>query len=443
MQANLFTSNFKRIKAIASVVVFCILVGVIGHGFNYVLVNDNDRYTRIMMNEFYNQDNIDVLFLGSSHCYFSLNPSVTDKIFEKNTFNAGTSGQFFDGSYALLKEADKLYDLEEVYFEVYYKMAVDHDRSTRTEHTHTYIISDYIKNPIRRFLYICSASKKEYWINGWFPARRYWSSIFDGERIKTVIGNKKQLAYKNFEYIKTEKDEYSGKGFVSSSINNTPFYSETYTEPVDEEAILEGNKKDLENIINYCNKHNIKLTLFASPMPEFRVYNIGNYDHYIDTVKGIAQENGVKYYDFNLCKEEYFPNDEKLFMDKHHLNKWGAEKFSKLFSEFFTGQIREEDLFYNSFDEKMKDLPFRILGHYDYLQEDDRAFEITDNHTRDEEYRFTKIVVDENGDESTPVVIQDYSESRIVDLADDEHGRMIVEHREKGTNNVEKVEYTY
>ena len=35
----------------------------------YISVDDTNSYTRLTMHEFYNQDDIDTLFIGASHCY--------------------------------------------------------------------------------------------------------------------------------------------------------------------------------------------------------------------------------------------------------------------------------------------------------------------------------------------------------------------------------------
>ena len=111
----------KRIKNFVSIIVFLLLMFFINEVLRYLLIDDSASLTRLMMHEFYTEEeNIDILFLGSSHCYRSLNPQITDEIFQKNTFNAGSSLQGLDASYALLVEAGKENRLEEVYVEIFY-----------------------------------------------------------------------------------------------------------------------------------------------------------------------------------------------------------------------------------------------------------------------------------------------------------------------------------
>lgn len=109
----------NRLFKIVAILVLGILIPL--KTLNYILVDDIRSYTRIMLHEMYHQEeNIDVLFIGSSHCYRSLNPDVIDKIWNKNTFNGGTSSQCLDGSYAILNEVARENDLETVYLEMFY-----------------------------------------------------------------------------------------------------------------------------------------------------------------------------------------------------------------------------------------------------------------------------------------------------------------------------------
>ena len=173
IRVNSFISNFKKYKkfisSFAAPVIFLCIMFLCHKLLCYILVDDTESYTRIMLHEMYNQEeNIDILFLGSSHSYRSLNPQITDAIFDANTFNAGTSSQRWDGSYALLVEAGKQNDLKKVYVDMYYDMAGT-NYYDRTDLTSTYIISDYMKPSVNRASYLLSSGNPDYWINGFFP----------------------------------------------------------------------------------------------------------------------------------------------------------------------------------------------------------------------------------------------------------------------------------
>ena len=74
-----------------------------------------------MLQELYaDAGNIDTLFLGSSHCYRSVDPAQVDAALGTHSFNAGSSQQLPDGSYYMLKEAAAQNPLKTVYLEMFY-----------------------------------------------------------------------------------------------------------------------------------------------------------------------------------------------------------------------------------------------------------------------------------------------------------------------------------
>ena len=124
--------------------------------------------------------------------------------------------------------------------------------------------------------------------------------------------------------------------------------------PIHIASISDDWKNALWDIIGLCKKEGIQLTLFIAPMSESFLIGKENYGDYSRMIQGIAEQADISYYDFNLCKSEYFSNQESsYFYDEHHLNAKGAKIFSDVFSKFFTGQIAEKDLFYTSFEEKV------------------------------------------------------------------------------------------
>lgn len=209
----------KLIKRMVAIICFISLFIGIGKMWRYLLVDDVNSYTRIMMHQLYTCDeNIDVLFVGSSHVYRSFIPEITDEGFGCYTFNAGTSTQYMDGSLAIIKEAAKTNDLKHIYLELYYGVVQNEKNTDRTELTSTYIISDYMKFSLNKINYLLKASSKEYWSNSFVVARRNWQKFFDSNYVKNLLISKSQTAYKNYEYNKPEGavEYYVDRGFVAN-----------------------------------------------------------------------------------------------------------------------------------------------------------------------------------------------------------------------------------
>ena len=170
----------QKWKNALAVICFIALFVACGSFLRYILVDDSSSYTRVMMHEMYEQEeNIDILFVGSSHCYRSLDPRITDEMFGANTFNVGTSSQQIDGSLALLREVAKTNDLDQVYLEVYYEISQMPAFEERTDMVSTYIVSDYMRPSFHKLGYLLNASSKEHYSNSFILARRNWDKMFE------------------------------------------------------------------------------------------------------------------------------------------------------------------------------------------------------------------------------------------------------------------------
>lgn len=439
----------KKLILLLKIFIFIVLFAGIGKLLRFLLVDDTTSFTRLMMHEFYHQEeNIDVLFVGSSHCYFSFVPSVTDEIFGKNTFCAGSSAQQMDASYEIIKEADRLYDLDHIYLEVYYGLANYSPNKERTLMTSTYIISDYLRPSLSKTLFLLRASSKEHYINSFISARRNWEKFFDPDYVMTLIQRKSSPAYKNYsyDYVSDGAEQYKGKGYVTNDGYAPDYYFASYY------AIYpDGFSKDwedsLNDIIDYCIQKDIDLTLVSVPMPSFSLAAMGNYDVYIDKINRIINGRNIEYYDFNLCKEDFIPDTPTIFRDTDHLNSDGAEIFSTVFSNFFTGQISEKDLFYDSYEEKSSNLDPVVYGlnYQDWPANDSdetiiRYIKIVSSNTNDIEYRIVM-----NPENNEQYIVQDFSENKEFEISPEEHGICELTTRltndPEGTVNTIKIPY--
>ncbi len=348
------------IKKVGTILAFAVLFLLCCAGFRWLLVDDTQSYTRLMMHAFYEQKNIDILFVGSSHCYAALDPSVTDEAFAANTFNAGSSLQALDASFALIREAAERYRVKHIYLEMYYLMMSNDEYKDREQLTGTYIISDHMRPSLNKLRFLLEASASKYYVNSFIPARRNWEMLLHPSDVLDLARKKGTAAYRNYEPI----GGYKGKGFVSNEgeipggiLLDTAGFDKIHTEAPSADWL-----RTLQDIIAYCEKKNVSLTLYSAPMTLFQTAGVGNYDDYIQLLKNLTEGTDAEYVDFNLCREEYFDQTPDLFADAGHLNEKGAEAFSRLFADYFTGKIAAEDLFYASMAEKIGAHGTDILG---------------------------------------------------------------------------------
>lgn len=429
------------VRAFAAFVVI-ILVITFSHMLNYALVDDAASYTRLMEHEFYNQENIDILCLGASHCYRGIIPSVVSERTGKNVFNASSSSQSPDASYALIKEAVKRYDVKEVYLEISASSAQGMgDFDDRTDLTSTYIISDYMMPSLNRAQLLLGASRSEYYVNGFFPARRKWNSILDFQYIASVLKKKNTDVYRNFGYdnAKSENEWYVGNGYVACKllIDEHRYYTTNGFNRIDIENISDDWKNTIDAIIRYCNKNNVKLTLYDSPISCFQLASKGNYDDYISFVREFVKGKDVEYAEFNLLKEDYLPYKQTNYKDGHHLNMYGANDFSEFFSKYINGEI-PEDAFYESVDEKLGSISpdFYGISYQDESENDTRTIQLVSNRPNYYEYK-VEILRSDGGTD----ILQNYStnneitfpKSALVDNDSDFNRKIVVSCRIKET----------
>lgn len=435
----------KRIVAIALAI--CLFIA--GAEFwKYILISDSTSYTRLMMHQLYNpEDNIDVLFVGSSHVYRAFIPKITDKEFGAYTFNAGSSGQFMDGSLAVIKEADKGNDIKHVFLELYYDVVSGGTYEERTGLTSTYILSDYMPMSLNKIQFLTHASSKEYWINSFLIAKRNWINFFDSNYVKNVILSKQTEEYKNYIYPKKDGDieYYVDRGFVANDteVGNDIYFNSTAYGEIEMGTVITKDSdwyKSLTDIISYCKKQNIELTLFITPEPEWTLVGKGNYQEYHEFISEIANEYGLDFYDFNLCKNEYLDtNDRTLFKDEDHLNTKGAELFSALSGDVFTKRLSKEEVLYNSFTEKIaaEDIAFYGISGPKACDDGSRSYKII---TGSNHYEYQVIETKEDGSQ---IVLLDFAEEKEFSLPAGDTGILTVICKDKQSDEVFVTEFEF
>lgn len=327
------------------------------------LINDLNTYTRVLMHEFYSQKNIDVLFCGASHVSHGINPKVADKILGLDTFNSGTPNQGLDGTYTLLREAERLYSLKSVFVELDFATAATAPYSKSESSKSNFLVSHYLKNPKAKLDYILSSTSPKYYLNSFLPIGK--DKLIDLNPLSVLAMAKSRFTGEYFKYSYKKSDsEYAGKGCVldDDAVKEGSFWSGP-VKPIYVSAIDSEWKETIVKIIKLCKKKNISLAFYQNPSTDFYLVEKQTYDDYISLIKNLLSEYNVPYYDFSLIKSEYLQLADSDFADDNHLNRQGIDKFTKLFCNFYTATEQEkETMFYSSLAEKHSAQSPRIYG---------------------------------------------------------------------------------
>ena len=131
MQVHSSTSSFKNI--IKKVIVILAFIFASLYSINYFgniyknIASKNiiNTFNRLRFEDFYKAENLDTVFIGSSHSYCTFDPEVFDEKLGVKSHQMGLPLQHPDASYYTLLDILEHQDIENVVFEVYWDMLDD------------------------------------------------------------------------------------------------------------------------------------------------------------------------------------------------------------------------------------------------------------------------------------------------------------------------------
>ncbi|MBD5485905.1 MAG: hypothetical protein HDR18_10405 [Lachnospiraceae bacterium] len=429
----------KILKIISGIFVIVCAIFAINGILSYVLIDDADDEVRYAMHELYEQENIETLFLGSSHVFCGYDPQILDEALGENTYLASTPVQKVDGSYYLLKEVIKKNNIKKVYLDMYFWQYRDTPAERGSAQMYyIYCITDNMKNNWNRVEFLLNASDCDQYIEGFLPAARYGNYLLDLNRFEQVVKSKRNSEYVNYENIPS--NFYKGAMIASGQAGNPKMITttdEAGIANISENVISEYSLKNLDKIVKLCKEKEIQLVLVTTPFTDFYVQTIGNYDTFYEYMKNYAEVNDIEYYDFNLCKTDILDMESEDFLDFHHLSGKGAAKYSAVFADVMTSydETERQALFYDSVQEKMNALVPQTMGIF--LQKsinEENTYYITTiaNYDVDTEYRICSL--DEQGTENE--LIQDFSDNNIIKSSQEQQTTFKITVRDKNTGEI-------
>ena len=447
--------NKKNIQRIAGLLTAFAIFVAISELFNYLYVED-DYWTRILWHNFYEDRGIiDNIYLGSSHVYSDLNPTILDDLNGQYNFNLSTPVQYLNGSYYLLREADRLNTLSHVYLELYFKISVNSADGTDPiyeSYQRNWTNTDYMHfsmNKARYALAIISDTGK--YEDLFFPFIRFRAQLGNWDYIDKLMQTRETDSYHAYEYREffgedIGYNEYLKQGYWYSTIivPETDLNIEQ-TLSMKENPLGEASEEYLRKIIAYCQRRDIPITLFVSPTPDLKLVSVEHYDYFINQIDDMAKEYQIPFYDFNLVKEEYLslrPNEH--FRDLDHLNVNGADIFTPFFSEVMLGDPSVNDkYFYSSYEEKLRETAPSVYGiYYHGLETTDgskKLFNIASNRKEEMEYKISMMP-----NEGEQYVVQDFAQNKQFTVPEYEHGVCIIETIiPDNPDNVQRMEINY
>lgn len=321
----------KRILAVVGFLALTILaLGIAQEVLKAKFIQDSTT----IIDGFYaeKRNDIDVLFLGSSNCFCTIDPLVLYEEYGIASYDFASSSQSMDISLLYLKEALKRQKPKVVALEVNYipgqnTSGVGED-SMLWGLTNMPLTVDKLK-----CIYQILGKVDEEYMSYVFPLLRYH------ERWK-------EISKQDYTYPSQDKTNWS-KGYLrTDEVADSPVdlseYRQEGTSWLDERAV-----ECLGEMARICKQEGIELILFKSP-------RVGWYQYFTIEIEALAKGYGITFLDYNALVEEVGLDMVKDFRDIAHLNNQGSAKVSShmgaYLKEHFSLPDRRADEKGNSWD---------------------------------------------------------------------------------------------
>ncbi len=308
-------NGFMKVKRILCTILFLALVvgilGVIEQAFRVRKPSVTNMYEEYMNLQ---ENTLDVLFLGSSHNYYTVSPVA---IWEKtgiSSYVLGGPSMRMNVAAEVLKKALKTQSPEVVFLEGY-------SLSYTTPQTTPYL----------HYIYDC-------WPFSWEKFQSVRRVATDNEAVKELMfpimtyhSRWKDITPEEIETFLQAEESYSGKGHIVNYAKSSKVVLDGSLYSYKRE-IAETEKKALEEIKTLCESKGIRLVLWAAPSGKFN-------EKLANNIQTLADAHQLPF--LNLNEPGHIAamgiDVAEHFCDTSHLNEYGAE----IASEFLAQYIQE------------------------------------------------------------------------------------------------------
>jgi hypothetical protein len=270
--------------------------------------------TLLRLREVEKTANIDILFLGSSHCYRGFDTRIFER-YGLKSFNLGTTAQSPINSYYLLAKHIWRLKPKLIVMELYWHV----------------LSSDGMES----FIDIASNSELD------MSLIKMCFSINNLRAYNNVLFNLFKINLKPTREIKAKLkngDRYQRGGFVESG------KSEYHPDHDMNTFNIRLNPKQMayiEKIIGLARDAKSQIVFVTTPVADAYMNSIQNYEFFTDTVSRIAIKFQVPFFDFNRNQELSL---KEYYFDSDHLNQNGV----KLFDNMVYDTLKKAQLIPNS-----------------------------------------------------------------------------------------------
>ncbi|MBQ7765272.1 MAG: hypothetical protein IJ397_00340 [Lachnospiraceae bacterium] len=258
---------------------------------------------------------IDLVFMGSSHCYCGINPSVLWDTYGISAFDMAISGQDKSSTYHTLKELLKTQSPKVVCIDMWGLVFEEHGVES---------------NVYRNMLSMKTSANSIDLVQSYIEKEEQADYI-----LRWPIVHTRYRELQTYDFVQNELSIY-GRGFFCN-YHATPV-SGIATSVQESVPLSDSNKKWIDDLKQLSEEEGFTLVMFLAPnkLPEDEQMIIKGAEEYLEELK-IACIN------YNDLIEEVGFDYNTDFTDESHLNTTGANKLTSYFGEYLTANYDFED----------------------------------------------------------------------------------------------------
>lgn len=256
---------------------------------------------------FVKEDEIDVLCVGSSHVYCSINPLLLYEEFGYTAYDLSASAQPVWISYYYIEEALKKQNPDVIIMDVYEALYYNQDFDEELVKPNLMALPiNYTKFMATRY------AGQEDWLSTFF--------LFP-------------LTHDRYTELYSGSFDKSDNCYLGWHYNKEVFPCEQLCDPAQIKQttkIDDVSEEHLKRIIKLCNEKNVKLLFVNAPdaSADEEQHQKSNY------VKQLSDENGIPFLDANRAIAEIGIDYSMDCMDESHLNYIGSMKYTRWLAQY-------------------------------------------------------------------------------------------------------------
>jgi len=305
-----------RIKRTIQAIIFCIVFAVLFH-YTYKVLSwkDTSGSYYSSMHSFYEleEDLVDVLFLGSSHCYCSVNNSLLWDEYGISSFSLSISGQDLASTYHCMVEGLKTQSPEVVMIEMY--GAVFDGYAVEGNLYRNTIQYKFSENAYQAVDALVKDGQEGEYLLKWPIVHTRYAELEKGDfqKLPTYIG-------------------YQSGFHTQAQAQIVPYEGDPA------ETMGENREYWLGRIIDYAEEQGINICFFVAPYPA------PDYEQmFYKRAEVVAAEHSMPFINMIDLHEELELDRMTDFTDWMHTNRYGADKVTRYLGEYLKSNYQLEN----------------------------------------------------------------------------------------------------